>query len=79
VFELDHLLTVSEAVARSARVRTESRGAHSRLDHPATDDAKWGGVNTVVARSPDGTMTVGTAPLPAMTDELRSLLGPSGH
>jgi succinate dehydrogenase / fumarate reductase flavoprotein subunit len=79
VFELDHLLTVSEAVARSARVRTESRGAHSRLDHPATDDANWGGVNTVVARSADGTMTVGTAALPAMTDELRSLLGPSGH
>ena len=39
VFELDHLLTVSEAIARSARLRTESRGAHSRLDHPATDDA----------------------------------------
>jgi succinate dehydrogenase / fumarate reductase, flavoprotein subunit len=79
VFELDHLLTVSEAVARSARLRTESRGAHSRLDHPATDDAKWGGVNTVVARSPDGTMTVATAPLPPMTDELQSLLGSSGH
>ena len=79
VFELDHLLTVSEAVARSARLRTESRGAHSRLDHPATDDAKWGGVNTVVARSPDGTMTVATAPLLPMTDELQSLLGSSGH
>ncbi len=34
VFELDHLLTVSEAIARSARQRTESRGAHSRLDYP---------------------------------------------
>ncbi len=41
VFELDHSLTVSEAIARSARQRTESRGAHSRLDHPATDDAEW--------------------------------------
>ncbi len=79
VFEIDHLLTVSEAIARSARVRTESRGAHSRLDYPATDDAKWGGVNTVVARSPDGAMTVATAPLPPMTDELQSLLGSSGH
>jgi succinate dehydrogenase / fumarate reductase flavoprotein subunit len=79
VFELDHLLTVSEAVTRSARLRTESRGAHSRLDHPATDDANWGGVNTVVARSPDGTMTVATAPLPPMNDELQSLLGSSGH
>src|SRR3954468_16527532 len=34
VFELGHLLTISEAIARSARARTESRGAHSRLDHP---------------------------------------------
>ena len=34
IFELDHLLTVSEAIARSARQRTESRGAHSRLDYP---------------------------------------------
>ena len=42
VFELGHLLTISEAVARSARERTESRGAHSRLDFPATDDAKLG-------------------------------------
>ena len=29
-----NLLTVSEAITRSARQRTESRGAHSRLDYP---------------------------------------------
>jgi succinate dehydrogenase / fumarate reductase flavoprotein subunit len=75
VFELDHLLTVSEAITRSARLRTESRGAHSRLDHPATDDATWGTVNVVACRGAEGGMTVTTAPLPAMTDELRSLLG----
>ena len=79
VFELDHLLTISEAIARSARLRTESRGAHSRLDHPASDDTHWGKVNAVVARSPDGTMAVTTTPLPDMTDELRSLLGSSDH
>jgi succinate dehydrogenase / fumarate reductase flavoprotein subunit len=79
VFELDHLLTVSEAIARSARQRTESRGAHSRLDHPATDDATWGHVNNVVARGIDGSMTVTTTPLRPMSDELRSLLGSSDH
>jgi succinate dehydrogenase / fumarate reductase, flavoprotein subunit len=75
VFELRNLLTNSEAVTRSARLRTESRGAHSRLDFPATDDEQWGNVNCVVSRGADGTMDVRTAPLPPMPDELRALLG----
>ena len=79
VFELGNLLTVSEAITRSALGRTESRGAHSRLDHPVTDEATWGGLNIVVCRAPDGQMQVTTAPLPAMTDELRGLLGSSDH
>ena len=79
VFELDHLLTVSEAITRSARQRTESRGAHSRLDHPATDEETWGHLNSVISRGPDGAMTVTTSPLPAMPDELRGLLAAGGH
>ena len=51
VFELRNMLIVSEAIARSARQRTESRGAHSRLDYPATDDATWGELNSVVRRA----------------------------
>jgi len=77
VFELGNLLTVSEAIARSARQRTESRGAHSRLDYPATDDATWGGRNSTIARAADGTMAVRATPLPAMSDELRDLLDPA--
>jgi succinate dehydrogenase flavoprotein subunit len=73
-FELRNLLTISEAVTRSARLRTESRGAHSRLDFPATDDKRWGKVNCVVSRGADGTMDVRTAPLPKMPKELRALL-----
>ncbi|MEA2611799.1 MAG: succinate dehydrogenase / fumarate reductase, flavoprotein subunit [Chloroflexota bacterium] len=79
VFELDHLLTISEAIARSARLRTESRGAHSRLDYPATDEVQWGHLNTVVVQAHDGSMAVTTTALPAMSDELRSLLGSSDH
>ena len=75
IFELRNLLTISEAVTRSARLRTESRGAHSRLDFPATDDERWGAVNCVVSLGADGTMDVRTAPLPQMPDELRALLG----
>ncbi len=79
VFELDHLLTVSEAITRSARQRTESRGAHSRLDHPETDDDRWGRVNSVIARGIDGAMTVRTSPLIEMSDEMRALVDSPGH
>ena len=74
VFELGNLLTVSEAIARSARQRTESRGAHSRLDFPDTDDEVWGQRNSVVSKGDDGRMTAHTAPVPDMADELRALL-----
>jgi succinate dehydrogenase / fumarate reductase flavoprotein subunit len=79
VFELDHLLTISEAITRSARSRTESRGAHSRLDYTGTDDVGWGRVNNVVARGADGSMTVSIAQLLEMEPELRALLGASDH
>jgi succinate dehydrogenase / fumarate reductase, flavoprotein subunit len=78
VFELGNLLTVSEAVARSARQRTESRGAHSRLDYPEIDDEHWGGRNSVVAKGKDGRMTVYSTPLPSMNGELESVLA-AGH
>jgi succinate dehydrogenase / fumarate reductase flavoprotein subunit len=75
VFELGNLLTISEAVTRSALQRVESRGAHSRLDYPASDDTTWNGLNSVVVQGPDGTMSVKVSPLPTMSDELRTLLG----
>jgi succinate dehydrogenase / fumarate reductase flavoprotein subunit len=75
VFELKNLLIVAEAITRSARNRTESRGAHSRLDFPATDEAAWGNRNTVVRRGTGGAMKVATTPLPRMPDTLRELLG----
>jgi succinate dehydrogenase / fumarate reductase flavoprotein subunit len=74
VFELGNSLTVSEAIARSARQRTESRGAHSRLDYPDADP-KWSGYNSTIALGVDGAMTVRATPLPPMADELRGLLG----
>jgi fumarate reductase flavoprotein subunit len=36
--ELGAMLDVAEAIAHSARARTESRGSHQRTDHPERDD-----------------------------------------
>jgi succinate dehydrogenase / fumarate reductase flavoprotein subunit len=78
-FEVRNLLIVSEGITRSALQRTESRGAHSRLDFPETDQKGWGGRNGVVRRREDGSMDVTTTKLPTMPDELGSLLGGGAH
>jgi L-aspartate oxidase len=39
--ELQNMLAVAALMVRSALKRTESRGAHQRLDFPETDDAGW--------------------------------------
>ncbi len=51
--DLKSMLTVSEAVARSAQARKESRGAHSRIDYPDMDD-KWGQQNNIISRDGSG-------------------------
>jgi succinate dehydrogenase / fumarate reductase flavoprotein subunit len=39
--ELGYLLDCAEATVASAAMRTESRGAHARVDFPKRDDANW--------------------------------------
>ncbi len=39
--ELDNLMDVALATVHAAAARTESRGAHSRIDHPSRDDERW--------------------------------------
>lgn len=39
--ELDNLMETAYATAKSATIRTESRGAHSREDFPDRDDENW--------------------------------------
>ncbi len=76
VFEVRNLIEISEAVARSALARKESRGAHSRLDFPETKD-KWSKVNVAVRREGSQTL-VSTTPLAPMSDDLRSLAEAGG-
>src|SRR5690606_29976971 len=40
-WELRNLLDIAHVTAASALNRTESRGAHSREDHPKRDDGNW--------------------------------------
>ena len=69
--DLESLLTVAECSAVAALERTESRGGHTRDDHPYTDDT-WGKVN-VVLRLKDGRVQVSREPLPEMPAELKAL------
>ncbi len=39
--ELENLMGISRATLVSALARTESRGAHTREDHPKRDDDRW--------------------------------------
>ena len=39
--QLDFTLDLAEITITCALIRTESRGAHTRLDHPKRDDEKW--------------------------------------
>ena len=71
-WDLHSMLTVAEAVTRSALARRESRGAHSRIDYPGLDDA-WGKKHNVVVKKA-GVMTLVETPLLEMPDDLKQLL-----
>src|SRR6184192_104538 len=70
--DLKNLLTVSEAVTRAALERRESRGAHTRVEYPDSDQ-HFGTVNVIVRRQGDR-MTVVQEPIPPLPDELRRVV-----
>ncbi len=71
--DLRNLLTVSEASALSALHRKESRGAHTRLDHPdkSAEEAKG---NNVVRKGPDGKMQIERVPIPTIRPDLAQII-----
>jgi succinate dehydrogenase / fumarate reductase, flavoprotein subunit len=70
--DLECMLTVTEAVTRSALARRESRGAHSRLDYPNLDDA-WGKKNNVIVEK-GGAMALFDVPVREMPEDLKKIL-----
>jgi succinate dehydrogenase / fumarate reductase flavoprotein subunit len=71
--DLQTMLLIAEAVTRSALLREESRGGHTRDDFPKPD-AAWGKKN-VVTRRRAGQLELRTEPLPEVPEELQVLLG----
>jgi succinate dehydrogenase / fumarate reductase flavoprotein subunit len=75
--DLKNLLTVSEAIARAALERKESRGAQFREDYPNKDD-RFSKVNTMISKAPDGAMQIRLEPLPEMPDYLKQVIEENG-
>jgi succinate dehydrogenase / fumarate reductase flavoprotein subunit len=71
--DLGHLLTVSEAITRSAIERKESRGGHFREDFPEKDP-QFARFNIVTVKGPDGTMQVRRVPLAEMPAQLKQII-----
>jgi len=71
--DLENLLTVSEAVARAATERKESRGAHFREDYPAKD-AAWGKTTLVLRKGKDGEMELLREPIAEPPAALKQII-----
>jgi succinate dehydrogenase / fumarate reductase flavoprotein subunit len=71
--DLKSMLTVSEAVARSAQARKESRGAHSRIDYPKLDEQFWGKQHNLITRDGAG-MRLTQVPVDEIPNELKELV-----
>jgi succinate dehydrogenase / fumarate reductase flavoprotein subunit len=71
--DLKHLLTVSEAITRSALERKESRGGHFRDDFPSKD-AESGKMNIVVCKDSSGSMRTRREPIPPMPEDLTQVI-----
>ena len=70
-FDLDNMLLVAEATAKSAIVRKESRGGHTRDDFPKMDP-KWRALNNITSFN-GKEVVVKQQPLPDMPKELFDL------
>jgi len=71
--DLRSLITVSQAVARAALLRRESRGAQFREDYPQKDE-QFGKTRLFVKKGADGSMHVEAEELPPTPPELQQII-----
>lgn len=71
--DLRNLLTIAEAITRSALERKESRGGHFRDDYP-DKDPQYGTFNVTVRKGADGDMVLERVPIPPMPAELKAII-----
>ena len=71
--DLRNLLTVSEAIARAALERRESRGGHFRDDYP-DKDPEFAKFNIVLRKGGDGSMQVSRETIPPLPPELAQII-----
>ncbi|CAI8056596.1 Fumarate reductase (CoM/CoB) subunit A [Geodia barretti] len=76
--DLDCLLTVSEVIALAALERRASIGAHSRDDYPEKEEPGAGKYNTIVKKTPDGTMEIRRQPVDELRDDLQEIIDEVG-
>ncbi|MEO5768810.1 MAG: fumarate reductase/succinate dehydrogenase flavoprotein subunit, partial [Polyangia bacterium] len=71
--DLPNLLVCSEAVARSAIERRESRGGHFREDFEAKDP-NFATFNIICRKGPDGRMQIQRRPIPEIRADLKQII-----
>lgn len=71
--ELKHMLTVAEAIAKSANERKESRGGHFREDFPDKSE-EFGSVNITLRKDDSGKMIVKQISKQKLRDDLVAII-----
>ncbi len=71
--ELTHMITVAEAIAKSALERKESRGGHFRDDFPEKSEA-LSKINVMLKKGADGSMQLSRVQKEPLRDDLKQII-----